>query len=322
MSKSEKFSYPYGLIGKRLTLKKNIKFQITPNGLIENLRYEDCLEDLDISKQNNCYFLVPGFINSHVHIGDSFAKEIGFNKDLISVVAPPNGIKHKLLRATSKEMKIRGIQKAIKDMIARGITCFVDFRERELEGINLLKEAKKDLKIETVILGRFQKTEQIRAIFKEADGIGLVSYRHIRDEDKSELKKKRQKFDKIIAVHCAEKKRREDLIYKLFEDDLVDVLVHGTQFQGDDLDLVKRKKKKLVLCPRSNSYFQMGFPPITEIQRKNIAISLGTDNIMAVTPDLFEEMRYLYLISRSLAKNTGIKTLNAKDVLKMVNVNA
>ncbi|MFO8017818.1 MAG: amidohydrolase family protein [Promethearchaeia archaeon] len=317
-----RFSYKYGLIGEQLSLKKNIEFNVNSDGIIQNLYYEQCNKKLILSDHENNFLLIPGLINSHVHIGDSFAKEAGFNRDLDSVVAPPGGIKHKLLEATSNQLKEQGIQNAIEDMISRGITCFVDFREREMDGIEVLKTAKRDFQIKTVILGRFQKTEQIQSVFREADGIGLVSYRHISQKDKKELRKYHTELKKIIAVHCAEKERRKKLINELFADDLVDVIVHGTQFQGKDLERIKKKNKSLVLCPRSNSYFQMGFPPIIEIQKRKVQISLGTDNIMAVSPDLFEEMRYLYLISRALTKGTDIKSLTAKDLLKMVTINA
>lgn len=322
MSRLRKFTCKYGLISHQLLVKKNISFKITEKGIIKDLKYDECKKKLEISNSNEGFLLIPGFINSHVHIGDSFAKEVGFNKDLISVVAPPDGIKHVLLKNTSNAIKLMGIRQAMRDMISLGTTCFADFRERENEGIQLLKGAKENQKIETLILGRFQNPHIIRSIFKEGDGIGLVSYRRITDEMKSELQKNKKKYKKIIAVHCAEKERREKLIRALFDDDIIDVIIHGTQFNEEDLQKVNKHKKALVLCPRSNSYFQMGFPPILEIQKLKIPISLGTDNIMAVSPDLFEEMRYLYFISRALGKDNNITSFSAREILKMVTSNA
>ena len=92
----------YGLIGDNLDLKKNIDLEINKEGRIISILYSDPGKNIDISENERNLMMIPGFINSHVHVGDSFAKEMGFNKDLIEIVAPPNGIKHKLLRQTSE----------------------------------------------------------------------------------------------------------------------------------------------------------------------------------------------------------------------------
>ena len=43
----------------------------------------------------NGLLLIPGFINSHTHIGDSVAKDIALNKDVDSKIHPMFGIKTK-----------------------------------------------------------------------------------------------------------------------------------------------------------------------------------------------------------------------------------
>ncbi|MEF8879805.1 MAG: hypothetical protein V5A64_05380, partial [Candidatus Thermoplasmatota archaeon] len=44
--------------------------------------------------------IVPTFINAHTHIADSFIRKKGIDlpRDLEKLVAPPDGIKHKMLR--------------------------------------------------------------------------------------------------------------------------------------------------------------------------------------------------------------------------------
>ncbi|MFX1442357.1 MAG: amidohydrolase family protein [Promethearchaeota archaeon] len=76
------------------------------------------------------------------------------------------------------------------------------------------------------------------------------------------------------------------------------------------------------MCPRSNGYFGVGFPPITEIIRLQIPISLGTDNIMINNTDLFEELRYTYRILRVLGRNDENVKLDSKELLKMITINA
>ena len=47
--------------------------------------------------------IVPSFVNAHTHIGDSFIREknIKLPKDIEKLVAPPYGLKHKLLKEVS-----------------------------------------------------------------------------------------------------------------------------------------------------------------------------------------------------------------------------
>ena len=309
----------YGLIGDNLDLKKNIDLEIDKEGRIINILYSDPGKNIDISENELNLMMIPGFINSHVHVGDSFAKEMGFNKDLIDVVAPPNGIKHILLRQTSENVIIKGIKKAVLEMLSNGITTFIDFRENGLEGLKLIKEALKGSQMKYLALGRFENENNIDSVYELADGIGLVSYKHISRAMKEKLRSEKDKNNKIIACHCAENVRNDALIKELFNDKLVDVIVHGTQFSQSDLEQLKKNNTSLILCPRCNGYFGVGFPPITEIIKLKIPISLGTDNVMANSTDLFEEMRYLYRISRVLDNSSE---LDAKELLKMVTINA
>jgi cytosine/adenosine deaminase-related metal-dependent hydrolase len=312
----------FALIGDNLELKQNVSLEINNEGMILNIEYDDIEKEIDISKKKNAFIMIPGFINSHIHIGDSFAKEIGFNQNLKAIVSPPNGIKHRLLKGVAKEIKVEGIKNAIREMISSGITCFVDFRERNIEGIHLLNNILKKVSINHVIFGRFRNLEEIESIFKVADGIGLPSYHNISSKMKETLNSNKEKYKKKIACHCAELERNESLINEVFNDGIVDIIIHGTHFIKEDLEQINKKKLSLVLCPRSNGYFGTGFPPILNILELKIPISLGTDNIMANNPDLFEEMRYFYRIARVLCNNKINVKISAKDILKMVTINA
>ena len=312
----------YGLIGDGLELKKNIAIDIEDNGKIVNLSYDNIREDFTIKIKKPTYLLIPGLINSHVHICDSFAKEQGFNKNLIDVVAPPNSIKHKLLEHTSKEIKIQGIKEAVMDMLANGITLFVDFRENGLFGVNLLKSALEESMINFMILGRYKNTEEAEDILKKADGLGFASYNQLAPKYKEKIiELKKQYNTKVFACHDAELSRNELLFNDIVRDRLINLIIHGTHYNMEDLKRIKENNISLVLCPRCNGYFGSGFPPIKEICDLDIPISLGTDNIMANNVDLFEEMRYLYRISRVLASKKENRKLSSRDLLKMITIN-
>jgi cytosine/adenosine deaminase-related metal-dependent hydrolase len=307
------------LIGVNLELKRDVKLKIDGKGIIKTISSKPMTYPIDLLELNSLELMIPGLINSHVHIGDSFAKEKGFNKPLHEVVAPPNGIKHRLLGNTSNHIKILGIKKAVESMIQNGITCFVDFREGGIDGINLLKEALSDSPMDYLIFGRFEVESQIQSVYNLGDGIGLVTYKIVTEDIKKELEKCKKLFKKKIACHCAEKERKTTILKRIFQDNLIDIIVHGTKLEKPDLQLIQEKNISIVLCPRSNGYFGVGFPPISEILELRIPISIGTDNIMANSPNLFEELRYLYMISRVIEKSHN---LNAIEMLKMITVNA
>ena len=321
MSKATIYSN-FGLIGEGLELKTNVSIDIDNSGKITNLFYDNIRDDITYSKQPNS-ILIPGLINSHIHICDSFAKELGFNKDLLEVVAPPNGLKHKLLGSISKEIKAQGIREAVSEMLANGITTFVDFRENGLTGINLLKEALDKSPINYRILGRCSNSEDVKPVLTNADGLGFASYDQLSLKHKENLLFLKEKnISKTIACHDAELSRDETLFNEIIDDKLIDVIIHGTHYTIEDLKRIKDNNISLVLCPRCNGYFGSGFPPINEINKLEIPISLGTDNVMANNIDLYEEMRYLYRISRALAAGKDYSQISSKELLKMVSVNA
>ena len=312
----------YGLIGENLDLKENISLEINSEGKISKINFDIPSKDLTISSTDQNLIMIPGFINSHIHIGDNFAKERGFNKNLIEIVAPPFGLKHKLLRQTPEDVKILGIQNAVLEMLSNGITCFIDFRERGVNGVKLAKKTLEDASIHFKIFGRFVDESEIEDIFDVADGIGLPNYSQITEMNKKWVIEGKAKSKKLIACHCAEYVHKIHLINKLFDDDIIDVIIHGTKFKKRELEKIKEKNTKLVICPRCNGYFGVGFPPMTEILKLEIPVSLGTDNLMANNTDLFEEMRYLYRISRVLCSYDPKLQLTSKELLKMVTINA
>ena len=196
---------PYALIEENLKLMKNVSIEIDNRGIITNISYDDVEENLQPLKTDQSTLLIPGFINSHVHIGDSFAKEIGINKELSEIVAPPFGLKHKLLRQTPNEIKGIGIEKAILEMLSNGITCFIDFREGGVEGVNLLRNILDFASINCLIYGRFMDESEIESIFELAEGVGLASYDQISMNNKKYIAKSKHDLNKLIACHCAEK---------------------------------------------------------------------------------------------------------------------
>ncbi|MHA1831720.1 MAG: amidohydrolase family protein, partial [Candidatus Helarchaeota archaeon] len=173
------------LLGEDLQIAKDVLIKINGKKIVDIETSITKQRKKDVSENfyfDNCIIL-PGFINGHTHIGDSFAKELGFKLKINEIVQYPKGLKHYLLEKIDENIIIDGMMNSIKEMIYSGTTTFVDFREGGINGINLLQNAinnilkiNPNLKINRIILGRPKNgIEDIDNLFKYCDGIGLSS---------------------------------------------------------------------------------------------------------------------------------------------------
>ena len=240
-------------------------------------------------------FIVPTFVNAHTHIGDSFIRKNKKNlpRDVKKLVAPPDGIKHKLLEKVCEEEIIDGMNLSINEMLQCGTSHFCDFREGGMKGLNQFHKALKKKNITSIVLSRpnqsvYEKNE-MKQLLKNSSGIGLSS---ISDGDYLEIKKiaKHTKQEKkIFALHASEVNREDiDLILDLKPD----FLIHMVAASKSDLIRIKDENVPIVICPRSNVFFNLKI----NIQRmKNIGVDLmlGTDNAMINSPNILKELLYL-----------------------------
>ncbi len=265
--------------------------------------------------------IIPSLVNTHTHIGDSFIKEKGIDlpKNIEVLVAPPNGLKHRLLREVSDKDIIRGMEKSIDIMINNGTKYFCDFRENGILGISQLKTALHSWKISSIILSRpdtrrYDKND-LNLLLKNSDGIAVSS---ISDWEYSELQKvvkDTKSKKKIFALHGSER-IRENI------DDILDLkpnfLVHMIKASESDLTRVKENRVPIVICPRANSFY--GIKPNFKLLKKvKVNLLLGTDNAMLNSPDILKEINYLRSISKdfSTIELLYMTTFSARKVLNL-----
>ncbi|MEM3525875.1 MAG: amidohydrolase family protein, partial [Candidatus Jordarchaeaceae archaeon] len=190
------------LVGRELKLLEEVYITISREGYFEKISdkapssriysiFEDCL-------------LLPTFINAHTHVGDSFAKERGYNHSIEEVVEPPYGLKHRLLEEAADEEIISGIRDACLEMLSTGISTFIDFREGGRRGINLLDEATRNLPIKVIKLGRPTGETPLEELIPLVDGVGLSSTNLYTDEELERISEECKRNKKIIAVHVSE----------------------------------------------------------------------------------------------------------------------
>ena len=266
---------------------------------------------VDIKKKKENYDIrgtvIPTFINMHTHIGDFYyGKEPPHN---IEDAVGPRGLKLKILK--NRRGVIRGMRRAMKIMQKCGISHFVDFREGGEDGINLLMEAKRGLKIVPVILGR-------GGLWKNAQGVGLSSISDMDYEEVKKIAREVKRKNKIFSIHVSERIREDiDKIISLNPD----FIIHFLEASNEDLKKIARRKIPVVITPRANMLFGK-FPNIPKLLNLKILLALGTDNGWFSLPCMFREMEISYKISRIYSDVSPVEilkmgTLNPRKILKI-----
>ena len=324
------------LYGTELKYIESTDVQIK-NGNFEKISKKISSKEKSIDCSN--LLLIPGFINSHTHIADSIGKDLSIDADVDSKIHPMIGLKQKLLKETSKKSLSKYIKNSAKSMIKKGITTFIDFREGGLDGILLLKSALDNLPIRCIILGRIEhyntKNEikqnmslpkehikQLTQLLKNCDGIGISGT----NENSNSNLQSYAKTKKIRAIHAAETKDSVNTSKKLTAKSEIQramllrpsFLIHMTFATKNDLKLAAKNTRGIVICPRANSSLAEGIPDISSMQKSGCNITIGTDNVMINSPDIFREMDYLWKVTMGMSKSR----FDPKQILKMATVNA
>ena len=324
------------LYGTELKYIESTDVQIK-NGIFKKISKKISSKEKSIDCSN--LLLIPGFINSHTHIADSIGKDLSIDADVDSKIHPMIGLKQKLLKETPKKSLSKYMKNSAKSMIKKGITTFIDFREGGLDGVLLLKSALDNIPIRCIILGRIEyyntKNEikqnmslpkeyikQLTQLLKNCDGIGISGT----NENSNSNLQSYAKTKKIRAIHAAETKDSVNTSKKLTTKSEIQramllrpsFLIHMTFATKNDLKLVAKNTRGIVICPRANSSLAEGIPDISLMQKSGCNITIGTDNVMINSPDIFREMDYLWKVTMGMSQSR----FDPKQILKMATVNA
>lgn len=278
----------------------------------------------------------PSFINGHTHIGDSIIKDEGYGLSLSEMVRPPNGVKHVALSNASDDELIEAMRQSMQDMIDSGTTHFIDYREGGIKGVELLKEASKDLPIKPIILGRDDSfygddpdlgevRNAIRKLLKVADGIAPSGFGEITTEVANLIVEECQKQGKISSIHVAESESNQ--IESLNDSNATEIakgvesnfnqLVHLTNPKANDLKQVANSNQNVVVCPRANATLNVGVAPLNKMLDLGIRPLLGTDNVMLNSPNMFRELEFCLKIMSVYHRSY----INPIDLVKMATTN-
>ncbi len=257
--------------------------EFTPRNVkifIENGRISEMTE----SKIASTQWIVPAFFNAHIHIADTIGMDTKIDRPLAELVAPPNGLKHRLLRETPDDRLIYAMRDTIAFMKATGTLGFADFREGGKAGVDLLNQAA-DPSVGMFIFGRDGGEFA-------AQGFGLSSAKGTAAEE--EAVRLAKQAGKLFAVHAGEAGVKD--IEAAFALD-PDLIIHATHFTRAHIREAADRDIPIVICPRSNwllgATADARRPPIREMLDAGCRVFLGTDNVMFVPPDMFAEATFL-----------------------------
>ena len=324
-------------------LGENLDFVSSVDIQIKDKKFQKIHSKIESNSKEDVFdceglLLIPGFINSHTHIADSIGKDVALNGTVNQKIHPMFGIKSKILKNTSNENLSTFMKNTCHSMIRKGITTFVDFREGGLDGAILLKKVSYDTPIRSIILGRLdfhqnsseikknspfpiEKIRELPSLIKICDGIGISGA----NEHSTSVLTSYSKTKKLRAIHSSETQESVSKSKRITGKSETlralsvkpDFLIHMTHASKSDLQIVSKKTRGIVICPRANSSLAEGIPDIQKMENAGCLLALGTDNVMINSPDMFREMDFLWKVTMGIKK----KRIDPKNILKMATVN-
>ncbi|RQH01983.1 amidohydrolase family protein [Natrarchaeobius oligotrophus] len=257
------------------------------------------IEAVEEASVDGSDIVAPAFVNAHTHIGDSIAKEAGRGLSLEELVAPPDGLKHRLLREASREDLLEGMRRSLRFMQRAGTAACLDFREGDVAGVELLEEASSGLEIEALSFAR-GSVEAMEA----GDGFGASG---ANDATFDRERRATREAGKPFGIHAGEVDESD--IHPALDLE-PDFLVHVVHPEPVHLERIADSEVPVVVCPRSNLVTDVGLSPYEELAERT-TLALGTDNVMLNSPSMFREMAVLSKLS----------ALSAPEILRMATIN-
>ncbi len=318
--------------------------------------YEELLNefpDAKVTSLRENSLLMPGLINSHVHIEFSANKTNLSYGDFISWLYSVIENREELINGCLDEC----MDKAIDHMLRSGITTFGAVSSHAMD-LEACQRAKQNVVFFNELIGsqaaaadalygdfisRLNASKNVKR-----DGFYPAVAIHSPYSVHPILIKKALKLTKDedlkLTAHFMESQAERDWLDKsdgdfksFFEqllkqnsavcnsdeflshfDDHKTLFTHATKANSDELDMISKNKQTIIHCPISNRLLGNGALNIDELNKKNIRWILATDGLSSnYKLDLFEEMKV------ALFMHTDTPLLNlAKQLIKSVTKDA
>ena len=290
------------------------------------------------------FFKVP-LINAHAHAAMTafrgLAEDLPLNKWLECFIWPAEKKK------VNPQFVYRETKKAITEMKKNGIGAFLDMYFFEEEVARAAIELKMPVVIGEGILDfptpsaktpeeALQKTEKLLQKYKNHPLVSVSVAPHsiyaVCGKNIQKAKALARKYQAIMQIHTAETKKEFDECLKknkktpvAFLDSLgvldeKTILIHCVWITDNDIDLIKKRKAKVVHCPLSNLKLGSGIMPLNKFLAKGIAVALGTDGSASSNRlDIWEAGKMAALVQKGI--NLDPTLVPVEKTLEMMTIN-
>jgi len=291
------------------------------------------------------HVLMPGLVNAHGHSAMSLLR--GYADDLALRPWLEKHIWPAEASHVSEEFVGDGTRLAMAEMIASGTTCFADMYFFDEAIAEAVRDAGMRCQIGFTVLD-----------FPTAYGKGADDYIHkglrlndkysghslinvacaphapysVSDSAMQIISTYANELDLPIHIHCHETagevsesidqygcrpmQRLRDLGLLLPQTQLV----HMTQINHEDIQMVQDHNCHVVHCPESNLKLASGFCPVGQLMDAGINVALGTDGAASNNDlDLFGELKTAALLAKAVSGDPC--ALNAHAALRMATIN-
>jgi cytosine/adenosine deaminase-related metal-dependent hydrolase len=291
--------------------------------------------------------IIPGLVNAHTHMGDSFLPDGATGLTLEEGFFRPDGFKYREIAKLERASHVDYISEALNYMAATGTVAHFDFREQGPEGARRLKEASQLTGVRSVILGQFDHVpfsleelkentagfdedslRELRAILEIADGFSESTMNDLTDPAWRSVRQITDELGKARAIHCLENEGYRNLslertgcgdliqAIELYQPDLI---VHLTVANDAEIQLLAESGTTAVVNPRANANLGLPLPPIAKLLDAGVNLLLGTDNGLLNSPSMLAELDFTYKLTKSQYGDS--LRPDPADILKMATSN-
>ena len=320
------------------TLKKNqyILFDntIIETGDMKDMTYDD-LETIDASGA----IVMPGLVNGHAHIYSTFSRGLGVPYNPANFLEILEQMWWRLDYHINNEVSYYSALVSGVEFLKNGITTVIDHHASGTDILGSLAALRKGLtdeaKVRSVLCFETSDRFNIEESIKEnidyynnnqtdvARGLfGLHAAFTLSDET---LKKIGERNDAPIHVHVDESQydteycmkhygktpiKRFDQFGLIKENSL---LAHCLFVEGEDLDIIKARKAKVVFNTTSNMNNGVGLPNYHKFNDKGIDVIIGNDGISSSIA-----YEYLNIFFTQHLNDLDVRKFGFGDLLKMI----
>lgn len=302
-----------------------------------------CHEFIDANKK----VIMPGLINTHMHIYSSFARGMAIpGKPSENFMEILENLWWRLDKKLTLEDTKYSAYATYIDCIKNGVTTVFDHHASPfaIEGsLFTIKDVAKDLGIRTNLCYEVSDRDGLKTIDQgiqenvnlikfaqndESDMVkgmfGLHAAFTLSDETLEKCANEMANLDAGYHVHTAEgiddviinkEKYNKKVVQRLNDFNVLNdktIAVHCIHIDSEEMELIKENKSFVVHNPESNMGNAVGCAPVVHLLNKGITVGLGTDGY---TSDMFESLKVANIIHKHQLRDPRVGWAEAPTML-------